>query len=132
MNVIMCIDDNGGLLFNNRRQSKDVFVTEKIMNLVGENNLWIHPFSGKLFPEVNLVSEDCLSMASPEDFCFIENMHLTPHLDKIEALYLFKWNRVYPYDFSLDINPADTFRLVSTEEFPGNSHENITLEVWRR
>lgn len=132
MKVILCIDDNGGLLFNNRRQSKDAVVKEKILSFIEDGTLWIHPFSAKFFPEANQISEDCLILALSEDFCFVENLSLAPYLDKIDTLYLFKWNRVYPYDFALDINPSDAFQLVSTEEFPGNSHENITLEVWRK
>ena len=132
MKVILCIDDNGGLLFNNRRQSKDIVVKEKILSLIGGRTQWIHPFSAKLFQEAVQISEDCLVLASSEDFCFVENLLLTPYLDKIDTLYLFKWNRVYPFDFAMDVNPSDAFQLASTEDFPGNSHENITLEVWRR
>lgn len=33
MNVIVCVDDNNGMLFNKRRQSRDKAVIDKIINI---------------------------------------------------------------------------------------------------
>ena len=81
-------------------------VKEKILSLVEDGTLRIHPFSAKLFPEVDQVSEDFLSEASSDEFCFVENLPITPYLDKIDTLYLFKWNRVYPNDFAREFFSA--------------------------
>ena len=39
MYVIACVDDRNGLLFNNRRQSRDAKVIEKIQELTKNNKL---------------------------------------------------------------------------------------------
>ena len=64
------------------------------------------------------------------NFCFVENIALQPSLHKIDAVYRFKWNRDYPSDFTFDIPLETEFRLVAIEDFVGNSHDNITLEIW--
>ena len=62
VNIIACVDDRMGLLFNNRRQSQDKEVIRKINEIVGEQTLWVHPYSKALFPEAQ-VSEEFLEQA---------------------------------------------------------------------
>ena len=45
MIAIVCIDDNGGMMFNNRRQSRDKLLTEKIIDISKESKLWICEYS---------------------------------------------------------------------------------------
>ena len=104
MNVIICIDENQGMLFNKRRQSKDIKVIEDIASLTKE--LWISPFSEKLFIDekvkTNLViqvRDNAISHAVEGSYCFVENEKLIPYQDKIEQLIVYKWNRSYPSDF---------------------------------
>ena len=137
MNVIVCVDDNGGLLFNNRRQSRDKSVIEKISEIVGENKLYISGFSESLFADSTsaasvMIDEAILETAGEEDFCFVENKQLLPYENRIHTLYLFKWNRSYPFDMRFDLNLNEAYRLVQTEDFVGNSHDKITLEMWER
>ena len=49
MKLIVCVDLNNGMLFNNRRLSRDRGLIEQIYSLVGENKLWITEFSKDLF-----------------------------------------------------------------------------------
>ena len=132
MTVFVCVDDRGGMLFNKRRQSRDRRVTEDIARTVGDGVLYISDFSEILFEqsEVSVISvPDPLSSVSDEGFVFIENEHLGEHLDRIDRLSIYKWNKKYPYDFSLDVEPeAVGFKKRSTREFVGTSHEKITRE----
>lgn len=132
MNIIVCIDDDGGLLFNKRRQSKDKAVIEKVHEIVRNNTLWITDFSKALFTENVVQDNEMLDKAETDDFCFVENIPLSIYADKITCLYLFRWNRKYPSDFKLDIDYSAFLRNTKIEEFVGNSHEKITLEVWER
>ena len=56
MKIIACLDDNNGLLFNNRRQSRDRVVIEDILKDCHNSKLWINNFSKSLFdsPHVNI------------------------------------------------------------------------------
>ena len=49
MIVIVCIDDEFGMLFNKRRQSMDCILTEDILKTVGDKRLLIDKFSKTLF-----------------------------------------------------------------------------------
>ena len=132
MTIIVCIDDNGGMMFNNRRQSRDRVLTEKIINIANGHKLYIDSYSAPLFEGFcgDITAQDSfLDIAGSDDFCFVENRRLKPYEQSIDKLIVFKWNRKYPSDFDLDIS-LDSFTLISSEDFVGNSHEKITMEVY--
>lgn len=131
MKVLLCIDDNGGMLFNHRRVSSDRAVTTKV-NEIAENRLFITEYSHKLFPDACVVDEGQIPGLGNDDCIFVENVCLAPVIDMISELIIFRWNRRYPSDFCLDIIPEDFFTLVCTEEFEGNSHDKVTKEVWKK
>ena len=137
MNVIICIDNNGGMLFNYRRQSKDRFVQEDIIQLIGNHRLWMNQFTKNQFLNVSTnihqinVAEDFLKKAQNGDYCFVENVDISPHISKIDKIILFKWNRVYPADTFLSLDLSE-WTLENTEDFTGHSHDKITKEIYRR
>lgn len=102
---------------------------EKIQELTKESKLWIHPFSSVLFPEAS-INEHFLDEAKNGEFCFLENMQ-PKTAEQIDGIYLFRWNRTYPYDTVLNI-PMKLFRKTYEESFAGKSHDKITLEVYER
>ena len=108
MIVIVCTEDRGGMLFNNRRVSKDRTVIQKILELSEGKKLSIHPFSEKLFeqehPENCCVDENFLEKAGEGDICFVENQSLKGTEGRIEKLIVFGWNRAYPFDLKLDLD----------------------------
>lgn len=135
MIVIVCVDNNLGMLFNNRRLSQDKTVTDKVLDLSKQSKLWMNHYSYALFDKVaskNLnVDEDFLSKAARGDFCFIEDKKIKTHEKLIEKIILIKWNRDYPADFKLDID-LSSWNLIDMTEFIGNSHKTITMEVYTR
>lgn len=131
MNIIICLDEKGGISFNNRRQSRDSAVCEKILSIAEAGRLFMEEYSAKLFPEKGniIVRDDFPNAAETGDFCFFERVK--PDLSKAEKLYIFLWNRSYPSDLKLDLIPeSEGFFLQSAEEFPGSSHEKITLNIY--
>lgn len=48
---IVCLDQEDGLLFNGRRQSRDRVVTEKILSMTEGKPLWMSAYSRRIFPE---------------------------------------------------------------------------------
>lgn len=134
MNVIVCVDDNNGMMFNHRRQSRDEFVVQDIIKLIGDHKLYISPYSIQLFEgysDINIIANSqFLELAGETDYCFVEDSELLPCVEKIEKIIIYKWNRVYPADFYFDLNPETGWMLESAIEFKGNSHETITREVF--
>ena len=135
MIVYVCTDDRNGMMFNNRRQSRDREVVNDMISSA-ETPIYINQYSEILFRGTGadyIISESCLEAAGHGDVCFVENETLNPFLYKIEKIVLYKWNRKYPADFFFDIDlSAEEFRQISTREFAGYSHEVITKEVWER
>ncbi len=133
MQVIVCVDDNGGMMFNKRRQSRDRVLCEYVMKISEGHKVYMNAYSAKLFQEDEriVVSENYLEEAGEEDFCFVEKESLKSYEDKIKKLIIFKWNRVYPADQHLDIDP-EKMKKVQEEEFVGFSHEKITMEVYEK
>ncbi len=133
MHVIVCVDDRMGMLFNNRRQSRDSILNEYLLNKTNGNTLYMNSYSYKLFKDFNAsnieVSEDFLNQANIGDYCFVEDKELSFYNDQIETLILCKWNRAYPGDFYLDLDLNDWFK-VQTTFINGSSHDNIEIEVY--
>ena len=135
MIVIVCTEDRGGMLFNNRRVSKDRIVLQRVLKLSEGKKLWIHPFSEKLFEEESsenlYVDEKFLEKAEEEDFCFVEGENLAEYEGKITEIVLYKWNRDYPADVFFEVD-LSKWRLEERKEFSGYSHEKITKEIYNR
>lgn len=133
MIVIVCVDDNLGMMFNNRRQSRDVEVVKKIVELTKDNRLWMNRYSYELFEELDCsninVDSGFLSETANGEYCFVENVDLE-HFEKwVEKIIVFRWNTVYPCDRELDID-LKTWQLIESSEFAGKSHKKITMEVY--
>ena len=133
MIVCVALDDNNGMLFNKRRQSKDRVLRERLLMECDGARLWMNEYTAKQFdgdiPANVMVDNDFLNKAGEEEYCFVENCPLKEAEAKIKKLIVFKWNRVYPADTRFDIS-LDGWKLTETEEFVGSSHELITKEVW--
>ncbi|MBQ3118443.1 MAG: ribonuclease Z [Clostridia bacterium] len=117
MVLIVCTDTSGGMSFNNRRLSRDEEVIKRIKNLAPK--LYINAYSKDLFPEATEGLGDVY-------FAELDLPDCVP-----DEIYLFNWNRLYPKDltFTIDLN---NYKLLSTEDFRGSSHEKITLSHYRR
>jgi hypothetical protein len=133
MTVIACVDDNMGMCFNHRRQSRDREVCRRISELGRSNALRMNGYSAKLFDDTSAfyVGDDFFETAKPGDMCFFEDVSPKKCEKTAEKIILFRWNRRYPGDMFFDIDLTG-WRLESRREFPGKSHETIAEEVYIR
>lgn len=135
MIIIACVDEKGGNLFNNRRQSKDSALTEHIVQMVGESKLWINTFSSSIFEnyigENIVVDDEFVSKIGKNDYCFIENISPNSLKDKVDKIILYNWNRHYPADKFWDL-ALDEWELESEQDIVGSSHEKITERIYIR
>lgn len=141
MVVYIAVDNNNGMMFNNRRQSQDRVMRQNMLDDCAGINLWIHEYSQKLFipndgtkaPSNIIVDNEFLSKAEPGDACFVENCLINEWIDNVDTLVLYKWNRDYPADFFFDTSVLDShWKKFSVNKFVGSSHDKITKEVWKR
>ncbi|MBS6602112.1 MAG: ribonuclease Z [Clostridium sp.] len=137
MNIIVCLDDNNGMMFNKRRQSQDKLLRVSIKELVKGKTLFMNEYSYKLYKDINneniIVSENYLDECENDNFCLVENKPLNNYIEKIDNIIIYKWNRIYPSDLYFDVDiKNEQWELIETEEFQGSSHEKITKETYRR
>ena len=137
MNIIICLDDKNGMMFNKRRQSQDKILRLDIEKLVQNKNLYMNDYSYKLYKDIDngniTVYDNFLDECDDNDFCLVEDKLLSNYINKINTLIIYKWNRIYPSDlyFDIDLQNQD-WKLIDEQEFAGSSHEKITKKIYRR
>ena len=131
--VVLCLDDNGGMTFFGKRQSRDRVLISELCDST-EGKIYVNSFSSFVFAG----HEDRVMLSkSPLDDCpdggtvFVENLALAPYLGSIDRVILYKWNTTYPADKRIDIS-FEGFRAESKKEFAGSSHDKITKLTMRR
>ena len=135
MNLIICIDDSGGILFNRRRVSSDREVIKRIVEVTKNSSLNMSPYSAKLFESFTAdfsVDDAFLLNITDGDFYFCECEIPSHIIDKAEKIIVYRWNRKYPSDVKFPIDKLLNFKLVSSVDFVGYSHDKITEEVYVR
>lgn len=125
MKLIVCLDDNNGMMFNNRRQSRDKILIENVLESCKGEKLYTNEYSAKLFPENAVV----ICENPKNGYCFAENF--TVDENDVEEIIVYKWNRVYPADVQFNID-LKKWNLAETVDFAGSSHEKITRERYVR
>lgn len=134
MNIAVCLDDKNGMLFCGRRQSKDQYLRQQLLERSKPNALWMNGFSAKQFEagDAIQVAEDFLDLAPQGSWCFVENIDVLPYKERIEYIAIYRWNRLYPSDVKFPVEAfCDSWQLVSTRTFPGYSHDEITEEIYQ-
>lgn len=135
MILIVCVDENNGMLFNERRQSRDKTLIEHIIEMTRNKKLWIKHFSKDVFEEYKLknlaIDDELLNKAGNDDYCFIEDISLSESINKFDKIIVYNWNRRYPADLYFDIDLTD-WVLEGKTDFKGNSHDKITQEIYKR
>ena len=135
MILIVCVDERNGMMFNNRRQSRDKILTGHIIEKAKDKKLWITTFSKDIFnieeDENIMIDDNFYSVAEKEDYCFIENIDANNFIDKVDKIIIYNWNKHYPADRYFNIN-LNNWEIISEENFEGYSHENITEKIFVR
>ena len=134
MTLVLCLDDDHGMMFNHRRQSRDRILIAELLETVGDRRLFVSPYSKPLFPPeaANIsVTDDPCAAAGEDDFAFVEDTDPTPHWGKVSTLLIYRWNRLYPADrhFTCDLTG---FRMTDASAFAGTSHDTINKEIWKK
>lgn len=132
MNLIVCLDLRNGISFNKRRQSRDSEVIKRICKLTKSSRLIINNYSQNLFslPYSNIIiSPNPIKEINKNDYYFVERSEDITCLNNIEKLIIYRWDKVYPQSESLPID-LSKFKLISQNEFSGNSHDKITEEIY--
>ena len=129
MHLILCIDERDGISFCGRRLSSDKALTHYIQKLCMGKRLWMDAYSAALFPREQIcVDPDFQRKAGAGDYCFLETAEFLPEYPNLESVVLCCWNRRYPATVRFPRSLLKHMRLQETVDFPGNSHDEITVE----
>lgn len=135
MILIVCIDEKNGMIFNNRRQSRDRILTNHIIEMTKDKTLWITEFSKDIFDVADnkhiMIDNYFYEKADKEDFCFVEDIDVNTLIDKVDKIIIYNWNRCYPADLYFNI-PLNNWLVDSEKEFIGSSHKRITEKIYVR
>jgi len=131
MILILCIDDEGGISFRGRRQSRDRVLRERLLERAKGQPIYMSAYSRRVFTEgdaVILSDPGDVALLKKDALFFLEDF---PFPETVDAWILYRWNRRYPADRHLDRTPESYgLSLVSSESFPGSSHDKITEEIY--
>lgn len=133
MTLIVCVDDNFGLMFNKRRQSRDSAVLEDIKNCFAGEKICISPYSEKLFNEARVDYTVCDNFTNCNGICFVEDKYNPDLLSISDEVILYHWGKAYPADVKFDtaLLGAD-FALAEQTVIKGTSHTEIKKERYVR
>ena len=132
MTAIVCIDTGRGMTFFGKRQSSDSVLCERILSLSRGKKLVMDQYSSSRFADADVAVSD----GAPEEdgaVWFTETVDPAPWADRIDTFVIYRWNRAYPREMKLTLDPYDEgMRLSSITDFEGSSHTRITEEIWVR
>ena len=133
MTIIQCLDNRGGMLFNGRRQTLDYELASIIYEKY-KDKLCICSFSESFFKDLKVKTyENPLSDAPDDAVVFIENIDITEHIQKIDEIIIYRWNRHYPADRHFSFEPTEMgYKLVGKVKFSTKIHEDTVKEIYRR
>lgn len=131
MTIYLCLDDKNGMLFNGRRQSRDKAVMADMAAMAG-GAVTIDPFSERLLIR-NSIPYVLAGEAMEGSHYFVEDRCPGREIGLASRVVVYRWNRHYPGDTFFDVDlTALGFTQREVTEFPGNSHDLITKEVYGR
>ena len=133
--VALVIDDKGGVMFNKRRQSRDKLLIKDLCDKT-KTFIYISPYSSLLFEDFTdriKIVNDPLSECPDGECAFVEGLPISGYLEDIDELIIYSWNKIYPSDVKLDLNPESRgFKLSAKYDFVGNSHDKITKGTYKK
>ena len=108
MNIIVCLEDKNGMMFNKRRLSQDVAIREDIYKNMDGKSLIMNDYSYKMFskdePKIDIIVREDLPVCDKENLQFIEDKQLGNFESEIDKMIVYYWNRRYPSDLKFDID----------------------------
>lgn len=102
MILAFCVDDQGGLAFNHRRQSRDRALVADLLAAAGARPVFCLPYSAGLFDPGAVTVVDAPGAVSADGILFLENTDPAAYIPHAEELLLYRWNRLYPGRLDLE------------------------------
>ncbi len=135
MVIAVCVSNDYGMMFNHRRQSADRMVQKRLLEHTDHSILWMSHYSAGQFNTVQpnmRIDDNGLQLAGKNDICFLEEPVFPDGIPQCDQLILYFWNRDYPADTWFPREQLNRWKLKSTCEFKGTSHDVITEKIYEK
>lgn len=126
--LAFCVDSLGHTDFCGKRQSSDRILIGKLVDTANGEAIHCSEYSQSLFPS-GMTKEETDETAKKDGIHFLEG--IVPDQSLYDRMIIFNWNRTYPGKNIFKVDMVE-FEKASSEDFPGFSHEKITMTVYRR
>jgi hypothetical protein len=132
MIIILTLDDKNAVSFAGKRQASDRAVADYMSSITQGAPLYIKEKSTSFFKNCitppTLCAVDSFDNLKDSDVCFMEEVPSAQLMAQAEKLIVFRWNRNYPSMTNERVHLSG-WNFECSLEFPGYSHEKITMEV---
>lgn len=134
MVIVACIDKLGNITADANRQINDILFIKRLWETTNEALLFINDCSRKKFfyYPMMYIDDNFLDQAEAEDYCFVENTDITPYVDRIDKIILYKWNKTFSSELKFDVSILKDYKIVSKESFLGSFHLRITEVIYEK
>ena len=131
MTLIFCLDDEYGIAFGGRRQSRDRELNADILKDAVGKKLYMSAYSAKLFDGADIQIAEAPS--AQQDIYFLELKSPENSIALANRVIVYRWNRHYPSDVRFNAKLSEIgFKLSEKHDIAGFSHEKITKEIYER
>lgn len=134
MVIVACIDKSGNIALNTNGQLNHIIFLVRLKVVSNEALLYMNSNSNLQFgfyPMI-MVDDDFLDIAEEDSYCFVEDTDITPYINRIDKIILYKWNKNFSSKFKFDTSILDNFSIVSNKCFYGETFLKISEEIYEK
>lgn len=134
MVIVACIDKLGNIALNTNGQINHLIFLVRLKMISNEALLYMSYNSYLQFgcyPMI-MIDDNFLDIAGEDSYCFVEDTDITPYIDRIDKIILYKWNKKFSSKLKFDNSILNKFNIVSQKSFYGDHFLKISEEVYEK
>ncbi len=133
MNTVVMIDKNNGLAFNNRPQSRDRVLMERIAKLTDDAPIEADGHFALMLESYGFTVDPVSCPPAEDAWVWLDHTPDEQELAQIRKLIIARYRAIYPADCYFDFEPQrPEWIKISRQIFAGSSHDKIILEEYVR
>lgn len=134
MVIVACIDKSGNIALNTNGQLNHIIFLIRLKVVSNEALLYMNCNSSQQFGyyPMKMIDDNFLDIAGEDSYCFVEDTDVTPYIDCIDKIILYKWNKKFSSRLKFDKSILNKFSIVSKKSFYGESFLKISEVVYEK
>lgn len=129
MNAIAVIDSCNGLAFNDRPQSRDRVLMERIARLTDDAPIQAEGHFARMLESYGFQCLPYAQCLQPGEWVWLDHDPSAQEIEQIDKLIVARFRNIYPADMWFTLEPQKPeWKKMSRQIFAGSSHDKIILE----